>query len=129
MHIAHRLDSQRLNAQREDAQRVEKFTKVITIAAPLDTQAWTALHDYSALAEGSNPAAYGVWPAGLQQVHLNGGLDKNVPPQVTASFLSKLGTVNRDIRSVTYAEFDHDCCWVQDWATIVDALTSPPVAQ
>jgi hypothetical protein len=105
------------------ARRLGRVSQVITIAAPLDSHAWTVLHRYSPLVDGSNPADLKDWPLRLEQMHLNGGLDENVPPAVTASFLTKMGGQKQHIMTKTYAEFDHECCWLRDWPLIIAALT------
>ena len=101
------------------APRVPSTTAVITIGANLDVAAWTALHHYSALTGSLDPALEPTLPAGIKQVHMLGGRDTVVPPAISRHVtLRQPGAVIVDI-----AEFDHVCCWVDRWPTLLhDAL-------
>lgn len=101
------------------AQQVEAVDRVVTIAAPLNTHLWTQLHGYTALADGSNPATVHDWPAGLQQVHLVGKRDRNVPPQIAASYIESTAN-NASLHQLD--TFDHQCCWVEHWPELLETI-------
>jgi pimeloyl-ACP methyl ester carboxylesterase len=87
---------------------------VVTIAAPLDTEAWSRMIDVSPLKASFNPAES---PAGAQPetaVHFTGGRDRVVPPESIRKYL------DRHPRSseIRIADFGHDCCWVRDWTRL-----------
>ena len=89
----------------------------ITVAANLDTQAWTELHRVSPLEGSLVPLAYGECLAKIPQVHLVGGRDDIVPPRITDSYLRKVA-ISGQMHRITQAEFDHHCCWVREWPTL-----------
>lgn len=94
-----------LARSRED---VEELT---TIAAPLDTAAWTALHGLTPLV-GENPVAAPGRLATLRQRHWAGGRDNVVPPALVRSFAARLG---QPAAAVEAKGYDHVCCWARDW--------------
>jgi hypothetical protein len=95
--------------------RVPAVTAVITIAGNLDIEAWTRWHQYLPLDGSLNPATQEPLPESIEQRHLAGGRDTNVPLAVNARFLI---SVPPD-RVWIYANFDHVCCWVEQWPTIL----------
>jgi len=97
------------------ANRVVRIGTVVTIAANLDTDAWTRLHDYSALSQSLNPAMIGSWREAMRQIHLVGEHDRNVPPTLVWNFASALP--NAQVRVIP--AFDHRCCWVDAWPTLL----------
>jgi pimeloyl-ACP methyl ester carboxylesterase len=100
------------------AERLPNVTAVITIAGNLDTDAWTELHDYSPLAGSINPITRSPLPSAIRQLHLAGGKDKNIPPEI----------IERAARRQPGAEFllmeehKHACCWERNWPAILAKL-------
>jgi len=95
---------------------------VVTIAANLDVDAWARWHGYLPLSSSVNPATQ--WPLAdsIQQLHLVGGRDTNVPESVNRRYFEALSPQ----QIWRYAEFDHGCCWVEHWTSIlaqIDAAT------
>lgn len=97
------------------APRVRNLRGVVTVAANLDIDAWTSLHGYLPLRESLNPARLPEPPVPV--VHFVGGRDTNAPPSLFAAYFSQhpSGTV------LHMPEFDHSCCWVGQWPTLLDA--------
>jgi pimeloyl-ACP methyl ester carboxylesterase len=93
------------------ADRVARVDLVVTIAANLDIDAWTALHGYSPLSASINPAEIPSWRVGLRQIHLVGEKDRNVPPQLVHEFAANVP----DAQVREFAGFDHRCCWTDVW--------------
>ncbi len=97
------------------ADRVARVDVVVTIAANLDIDAWTTLHDYSPLTASIDPAKMPGWRHGLRQVHLVGEQDENVPPQLVRGFAANVP----DALVQEFPGFDHRCCWIDVWPALV----------
>jgi pimeloyl-ACP methyl ester carboxylesterase len=100
------------------AERLPNVKAVVTIAGNLDTDAWTELHDYLPLVGSINPVTRSPLPLAIRQLHLAGGKDKNIPPEI----------IERAARRQPGAEFllmeehRHACCWERDWPAILAKL-------
>jgi len=100
------------------AAQLDAVTRVSTIAANLDTEAWVGYHELLPLTGSLNPADSLHSPTQFEQVHLTGTLDKVVPARTIANFR------NRHPEAV-YLEvegFDHRCCWLEHWPSILDHI-------
>jgi pimeloyl-ACP methyl ester carboxylesterase len=97
------------------ADQLDNVQHVVTIAAPLDTDAWTALHAFDPLVRSINPAVYPFHKDDIQEVHWTGGRDRNVPPTLAQSYVQR----RPHARLVNEATFDHVCCWGDAWSRIV----------
>jgi pimeloyl-ACP methyl ester carboxylesterase len=93
------------------AARVPETTGVITVAANLDVQAWTAQQRSSPLTGSLDPARQPSLPARVYQRHYAGGRDRTVPVEVT-------GTAG----VVVIPEYDHRCCWTALWPSVLADL-------
>lgn len=92
------------------AERTPNIAAVITIAANLDTDAWTRHHGYLPLDRSLNPAASDrdhPWP----ELHLQGSHDTVVPAATTARYFRRF----QNARQWTLDDYDHVCCWVNGW--------------
>jgi dienelactone hydrolase len=99
------------------AERTHNVTAVITIAANLDTDAWTRHHGYLPLDRSLNPAASSFdhsWP----EIHLQGGRDTVVPAATTAAYFARYPAA----RQWTFDDHDHVCCWVDDWPELFSGI-------
>ncbi|MEA3273772.1 MAG: alpha/beta hydrolase [Pseudomonadota bacterium] len=100
------------------AERIPGVQTVVTIAANLDIDAWTDLHDYSRLSGSLNPASRQALPPNVRQLHLAGSRDERVPP----------GLIRKALRSqevFTFREIptaDHRCCWESVWPSVLRQL-------
>jgi len=102
------------------AERLENVASVTTVAANLDTDAWTGHHQYLRLSQSLNPAlsdAPHPWP----ELHLRGANDLVVPSATTESYFARYPQAQQR----TIEGFDHVCCWVRDWPTISVTPTPP----
>lgn len=84
--------------------------ELITYGAPLNTKAWTSLHDISPLRYSLNPADDFESLRQLPQTHYVGENDTNVPPSLLRDFVSLLKTDGR-AKVVIVKNADHFCCW------------------
>lgn len=92
------------------AERLDNVASVVTIAANLDTDAWTRHHEYLPLSQSLNPALSDrshPWP----ELHLRGTNDQVVPIPTTEKYFARYPRARR----LTIEGFDHACCWVRDW--------------
>jgi pimeloyl-ACP methyl ester carboxylesterase len=96
------------------AARREDVACLVTIAAPLDTDAWTRAIDVSPLDYSLNPADVASRLARLPQTHFQGGKDDLVPPATSARFLKEAPGA----KVINKADFDHACCWEDAWAQL-----------
>ena len=93
------------------AERLPEVRLVVTVAANLDTRAWSRYHDYTPLLGSLDPARRTPLNAGLPQWHLLGGIDSIVPPETVAGFLAARPCA----RVSWFPDFDHGCCWPRIW--------------
>ena len=103
------------------AARVPETIGVVTIAANLDIDEWARIHDFSPLAGSLNPALEAPLRSSIDQLHLVGGRDTNVPPEVVWSFARR----HTGARVLEFARFDHRCCWIDIWP---QPLAAPGIA-
>lgn len=101
------------------APRLPQTSAAATVAANLDTSAWTALHGYSPLLGSLDPAAQPPLKPSILQTHFVGGRDEDVPPAVTIRAVRR----EEGARLVSIADFDHRCCWVQAWPELLARLS------
>lgn len=95
------------------AERLEHVASVVTVAANLDTEAWTEHHKYLPLSQSLNPSRSNhehLWP----EWHLQGANDVTVPSATTAAYFARYPQARRQ----TIEGYDHTCCWLRDWAQL-----------
>ena len=92
---------------------------LITIAAPLDLDAWTKHHQVSSLSGSLKPlqADRGKLQS-IQQYHFTGSDDDIVPAGLMVMYIDKLG--NPPAANIIALEgYSHSCCWVQHWGALL----------
>jgi pimeloyl-ACP methyl ester carboxylesterase len=87
---------------------------LVTLAAPLDTQAWTAAIGVTPLRNSLNPALEAPRLQAMRQTHFRGGRDAVVPKASLQRFLQAVPNAN----VIDLEDFDHDCCWASRWAQL-----------
>ncbi len=92
---------------------MDSVEAVITVAANLDTNAWTDYHHYLALSDSLNPIN-SRFPQGIRYWHYAGSDDNNVPYQQLSAFVARHGG-----ESQVLAGFDHHCCWREHWPDLL----------
>ena len=96
------------------AERLDNVDAVITIAANLDTDAWTTHHGYLPLTGSLNPA-HSAREHPWREIHLQGGNDKVAPPATTDAYFERYPAAQRRL----IADYDHVCCWVDAWPSLL----------
>lgn len=94
------------------AQRRSDVAALITVAAPLALTEWTRHHGVTPLTASVDPLGQASRLSGA--VHWTGGHDRNVPPALIARFVLAGGG-----RMMTVENFDHECCWAQEWPALL----------
>lgn len=98
------------------AARRTDVAALITVAAPLDTDAWTDHHRVSPLTGSLNPVNEAARLQGVRQHHFVGSDDEIVPPQVQSRFLARfLARVGNRGTQTVISGADHHCCWARLW--------------
>lgn len=93
------------------AARRDDINCLVTIAAPLDTDAWTSAIGVSRLSYSLNPADHAGKFGALHQTHFRGRKDTLVPPSTTRRFLAQVPGA----QIIDQEGYDHQCCWKEDW--------------
>ena len=96
-----------LAAQRGDV------TCLVTVAAPLDIDAWTRAKNVSALIESLNPLGVAAKLHQLPMTHFSGDRDNVVPLGVNQQFLHRAQTSDK-----IKVGFDHDMPWLKAWPSL-----------
>lgn len=89
---------------------------LLTLAANLDHQAWTAYHGVSAMSGSMNARDVAPELATLPQLHLVGDNDSVVPQSIIASYQAVAGPA---ARFQVIKGYSHTCCWEQDWKQLL----------
>ncbi|MBF0184835.1 MAG: alpha/beta hydrolase [Magnetococcales bacterium] len=94
---------------------------VVTVAAVLDTEAWTGHHQLSPLNLSLNPSSRLGEITHIQQTHWLGGQDAVVPKQLSYQALSALPHLrHQSLREV--GAFTHHCCWSDHWPSLLQQM-------
>ncbi|MCP3868365.1 MAG: alpha/beta fold hydrolase [Gammaproteobacteria bacterium] len=102
------------------AERFPETRSVVTVAANLDTAAWTSHHHYDPLTGSLNPGERASLNSTIHQYHLAGALDSNVPSRIIQSAARKQPSA----QYIEWASFDHSCCWETIWKPFLSCLNS-----
>ena len=97
------------------AERLPQATRLVTVAAPLDLDAWTTLHGYTPMEGSLNPVNEVAALAGMSQLHVAGSRDAVVPPEIVRSFADRSPTAEY----MVIEGFDHYCCWGRIWRQVI----------
>lgn len=97
------------------APQIPQTVAVVTIAANLDTDAWTDFHGYLPLSESLNPRHSPALPPSVPHIQLVGSRDTVVPAAITAAYLES----GQRLEVWEYEDFDHACCWESAWPDIL----------
>lgn len=98
------------------SQRIEAVDQLVTIAANLDTDAWTEYHGYAPLKTSINPSNTQA-PRLIQHWSLAAKNDSNIPYH-----LWRQAKALNHAKTLYYDHFDHSCCWQTIWPDILTVL-------
>lgn len=98
---------------------VDGVVGVITIAANLDTGAWTEYHDYDRL-EGSIDLVTQSRNASIPHLQYIGTRDVVVPPQIASPYARS----QPGVELIEIDDFGHACCWEEAWPEILEFATA-----
>lgn len=104
------------------AAKRQDVARLVTVAGTLDHVTWTKLHKISPLTGSLNAAD--AWQAlqKVPQLHLVGGGDRNMSPTVANAYAARFPQLNKPVIKVI-DEFDHVCCWVEQWSALNAQIT------
>ncbi|MCB1907480.1 MAG: alpha/beta hydrolase [Rhodocyclaceae bacterium] len=102
------------------AARFPQTAAVVTVAANLDVDAWTARHAYSKLAGSLDPARQPPLAPSVRQWHLAGREDREVPPVLARRYLA----ANAGAWFSVIDGFDHSCCWLGLWPGVLRVVST-----
>ncbi len=103
------------------AARSPRINRLVTIAGPLDLNAWARHHGVSPLYGSIDPTTIAHRLA-MPQVHFRVRQDRVMPPTLQDGFLTRLPP-SVDPRVVALDHVDHACCWRRLWPSFL--LTFP----
>jgi hypothetical protein len=101
------------------AERFPQTRQVVTLAGNLDIQAWVTLHHYDALTGSLNPRNINPLADKIQQYHLAGGRDTNIPPQMIKNAIQQ----QKNSQFILLEGFTHGCCWEKIWKSMLECLS------
>ena len=95
---------------------------LVTVAAPLDTDAWTRAKNVSPLSGSRNPTDSAAALRGLPMTHFSGAADSVVPAGTNQRFMAAAQTVETPLQG-----FNHDSQWLRAWPSLAQAscLSAP----
>jgi dienelactone hydrolase len=93
---------------------------LVTVAAPLDSDAWTHWHHLSPLDLSQNPRTAWRQLAGMRQRHWVGGQDEVIPKELSRQILSSIAGGTELLQEEP--TFDHYCCWGKQWAALLKKM-------
>ena len=103
------------------AARHQNIKTLITVAANLDHKTWTDIHQVSPLESSLNAKDNALLLKNTKQWHFAGGKDEIVPVPVINSYMQSTGNYS-NARMIVIPEFDHQCCWVENWKELLCEL-------
>jgi pimeloyl-ACP methyl ester carboxylesterase len=96
----------------------DDVVSLTTLAANLDTDAWTALHGVTPLVLSRNPADVAADVARIPQTHYVGAKDTVTPPSLCRRFLARMPT-GAPARCVVLPDAGHHAGLADAWTRIV----------
>lgn len=103
------------------AARRTDVVRLITVAANLDIEYWTEVRRLTPLAGSRNPAEEGARLKSIAQIHVTGGEDTIVPPEIAGNYLRRIGLHSGRSLAVVPGR-NHQFDWAADWPRRVTSL-------
>jgi hypothetical protein len=99
------------------AARRDDVIRLMTVAGNIDHQAWINAKQLSPLTGSLNPTDYWRELSTIEQIHFTGGRDPIIGTFVAQSYKRHFSD-DKNITIITLPNFDHHCCWVEQWNTL-----------
>ncbi|PKR51861.1 alpha/beta hydrolase family protein [Thalassospira marina] len=90
---------------------------IITVVGNLDLAYWTKRDGLTPLSASTDPVTMAHDLGDTPQLHLAGGQDDAVGPDVTRAYMQAL-PASSPANMLVFDHYDHQCCWAQDWQKI-----------
>ncbi len=97
------------------AARVDQVIGVMTVAAPLDPDAWARGRGADVPSASLNPVRAAALPNRVVQYHAAGGRDERVPPPLIAAAVATQPGATFEV----FESYDHVCCWEERWPELL----------
>jgi len=104
------------------AARRDDIDWLVTVVGNLDHTLWTEIHNVTPLTGSLNAADFADHIGLLPQMHFVGGKDKIVTADILNSFIGRMKT-DVDARFTIIPDYDHTCCWEQNWPELLCRYT------
>ncbi|WP_114090569.1 S9 family peptidase [Thalassospira profundimaris] len=92
-------------------------TGIVTVVGNLDLAYWAQRDGLTPLSGSIDPADVAPKIANIAQLHLAGGRDDAVGPDVTQAYMAAL-PAGAKVEMLGFDQYDHHCCWARDWREI-----------
>ncbi|MBL8379805.1 MAG: alpha/beta hydrolase [Burkholderiales bacterium] len=96
------------------ASRRSDVSCLVTVAAPLDIDAWTVAKQVTPLYGSLNPTNFPL-PTSVRQTHFRGVQDQVVPLHTISRYLAQAP----HSQVVDVPRYGHDCCWAGNWSELL----------
>lgn len=103
------------------AARRHDVAGIVTVVGNLDHGTWTRTEHLAPLIGSLDAADVTQQVRSIPQAHLVGGKDRVVPSASAEAYMARLPGV-ATARLVRIPDFDHECCWVDQWPRIWKSL-------
>lgn len=101
------------------AARRDDITSLVTVAAPLSLSDWVSVLGATPLTGSLDPTTLDSIHHPTESIHWVGEKDRIIPADVVKNFVDRQGG-----RMEVVPGFDHDCCWIRDWAIMLRRLSA-----
>ena len=106
------------------AARRSDVVRIVTVAANLDTAAWTKYFGDTPLYDSLNPADFAERVEAIPQIHFVGTSDRTVPPEIVDSYVARAHDRSR-IAVIRVDGERHECCWSERWRELLARYVEP----
>lgn len=103
------------------AARRKDVDQLVSVAGNLDPHGWVQSKGLAALHASLSPVEHITPLANIRQWHYTGGRDTVLPPALIQGFAQRF-PATRQPTVVVLPEFDHYCCWAQQWPALWTAM-------
>ncbi len=93
---------------------------VVTLAGNLDLSAWTNYHAYTPLYGSINPATQNTLDSSVEQLHLMGAKDRNIPTTLVLDWIKE----QENTQYYIFDDYNHVCCWGSVWPSVLNYLNA-----